>query len=269
MKRGCFSFVILIFVCIVSFSDSRSQPMDVFLVIDQSVSMKDDIREVGAYIDSSLIDSVLIPGDSLTVIGFFGSASVLLEKGMGTTADIESASGFLSRLVADGQYTDIGNALNELDKALARHPSADRKKLVRLYTDLEQEAPPLSSYPSLASVSRHPDMASVKTVSHGRWKEITIGIGVDALAEIDAAKVFGSISRTASGTGRGQSATGSVSGNAGEAETGITTDAARVAGPGASGTKEGALPPAWMIAAAGILILSAIIVFVVRKRKKS
>jgi hypothetical protein len=164
-------------------ADTRSEPIDVYVLVDVSLSMKDKIETVTSYINANLVDAVLIPGDSFTIVTFYGKARKSFDREIRTNADIRAAHAFLAGLKADGQYTDIGNALDVLQATIAAKKDSGHKKYIQMFTDGIQEAPPRSRYPITGDVLRHPFMQYEKTIDHGTWKEITIGFGVAEKAD--------------------------------------------------------------------------------------
>jgi hypothetical protein len=95
-------------------------------------------------------------------------------------ADKQKAKQAISRLIADGRFTDIGNALDVLGGELAKLPEPNRRKHLLLITDGIQEAPPTSRYYSKDGKFNHAFLENTKTIQKQGWKIEILGIGTHA-----------------------------------------------------------------------------------------
>lgn len=161
-------------------ADNRTQNIDLFLVVDKSLSMSTKIDAVKQYINKSLVQGLLIPGDYLVVIDFWGSARVLLSTTVGANkAPIEKA---IDSIQGNGYWTDIGNALDELQRVVKAGNYPDHRKYFMLMTDGMQEAPPTSKYYSPNGEFNHAFLANTKTIQEKGWKIEILGIGTETAA---------------------------------------------------------------------------------------
>ncbi len=164
-----------------AYADNRTENLDVFLVLDKSLSMESKIAAVRDYVDTSIIEDMLIPGDYLCVIDFYGKAEVLLSTVVGS--DKSSIEAKINTLRADGRYTDIGGALDKLKEVVAAGDYPDHRKVFMLMTDGIQEAPPTSPYYSPSGKFNHAFLDNAKTIQEQGWKIEILGIGSDTSAE--------------------------------------------------------------------------------------
>jgi hypothetical protein len=77
-KRLVFLILLVAIGSIIS-ADDRTEEIDVFIVVDKSLSMEEEIDAVKNYINQSIVEELLIPGDNFVVIIFYGDAEVLLQ----------------------------------------------------------------------------------------------------------------------------------------------------------------------------------------------
>ena len=151
-------------------ADKRTGNIDMFVVLDRSLSMFERVGgvrkldAVKAYATRELIDNQLILGDFLEVIGFYGKTEILVSQLVQTEADRTAIKRIINGLVENGHYTDIGNALDTLRTEVEKRESDGRLKHILLITDGIQEAPPTSKYYSRAGSFNHEFLANTKTI---------------------------------------------------------------------------------------------------------
>ena len=193
-KNQIFHFFCAFFlvVCLFSLSsDERTENIDVFIVLDKSLSMVEEIEAVKSYVTSSLIQDVLIPGDFLVLIAFYGQAETLIVQEM-TDKGVQSAfAESVSKITADGRYTDIGNALDALQTAVSKYRHKNRREYLLLITDGKQEAPPGSKYYSEDGSFNHAFLENTRTIQKEGWKIHILGIGTASAAREIAEELSG------------------------------------------------------------------------------
>jgi hypothetical protein len=164
-------------------ADKRTENIDMFVVLDRSLSMDKHvgavkkIDAVKAYTASELIDGQLILGDFLEVIAFYGTTEVVVSQLVATEADRTAVKRVVNGLVGNGRFTDIGNALDTLRTEVEKRESNGRLKHVLLITDGIQEAPPASKYYSPDGSFNHEFLANTKTIQKKGWKIQLLGLG--------------------------------------------------------------------------------------------
>lgn len=176
-------------------ADKRTENIDMFVVLDRSLSMwkhvggVKKIDAVKAYVTKELIDGQLILGDFLEVIGFYGSTEVLVSQLVQTEADRTAIKRLINGLLEDGHYTDIGNALDTLRTEVEKREGNGRLKYVLLITDGIQEAPPTSKYYAPDGSFNHAFLANTKTIQKKGWKIQLLGLGAGT-AVVDLARAL-------------------------------------------------------------------------------
>jgi hypothetical protein len=161
-------------------ADQRSEPIDVIVALDKSLSMEEEIGAVVEYVNTYIIDQLLIPGDYFLVLAFYGKTETPVAMTITGDADKERAKQAIARLAANGRFTDIGNALDILGAELAKLPDPGRRKHLLLITDGIQEAPPASRYYSPDGKFTHEFLENTKTIQKQGWKIQILGIGTHA-----------------------------------------------------------------------------------------
>jgi hypothetical protein len=267
MKRAFFFLIALISSSFSLFSDMRTEPIDVFILTDVSISMESKIKAVAEYLDSTLIETVLIPGDSITIITFYGSARIAFETQIISSADVKKAADFLRNLTAEGKFTDIGNALDLLQAVLEKREVSNRIKFIQLYSDFIQEAPKGSKYQDLTSVLKHPLLSASKTVVHGEWRETTIGLDTGNRARLASETLFPSIASNKDRAAGLKNAVTEAESTLSETSGGenANSDLASDLSP----TDAGRNPfPYWLVAVAGAAFAICLTILVLRRKKK-
>jgi Mg-chelatase subunit ChlD len=184
MKRLYIALILLpIAVFSPLFGDERTGPIDVIIALDKSLSMVEEIDAVKEYVNTYVIDDLLIPGDFFLVVAFYGQTIVPVSMTIGGQADKERAKGVIGGLLADGRFTDIGNALDVLGEQVERHSRPDREKYLLLITDGIQEAPPQSKYYSPDGSFNHAFLENTKTIQKKGWKVVILGVGTHEQAQ--------------------------------------------------------------------------------------
>ncbi|MGA2640091.1 MAG: vWA domain-containing protein [Spirochaetia bacterium] len=175
-------------------ADSRKANIDVIIALDKSLSMENKIGAVKAWVNSFIIDQLIIPEDFLSVVSFYGKADLIISQAIKDDADRKSAKSVISQIRGNGRFTDIGNALDVVKAQLADKEKDGREKYVLLLTDGIQEAPPSSKYYSKNGAFNHEFLANTKTIQQKGWKVMILGIGIDTAAKDLAKELQGSYS---------------------------------------------------------------------------
>jgi hypothetical protein len=173
-------------------ADTRTSTIDVIIALDKSLSMETKIGAVEAWVNSSIIDQLLIPGDFLVIVDFYGKAEVIISQQVKDDADKLALKKVISRIKGNGSFTDIGNALDAVKAEVAKLETDKREKYILLLTDGIQEAPPTSKYYSKNGQFNHEFLANTKTIQEKGWKVMILGIGTDTAARDLAKELQGS-----------------------------------------------------------------------------
>ncbi|HEY9593891.1 MAG TPA: vWA domain-containing protein [Spirochaetia bacterium] len=174
------------------FADTRKDNIDVIVALDKSLSMEQKIRSVEDWLNSYVIDQMLIPGDTLVVIAFYGKADVVISQQITDSGSKDTIKMRILQIRGNGRFTDIGNALDIVRKEVDSRANDGREKYILLLTDGIQEAPPGSKYYSKNGVFNHEFLANTKTILQKGWKVMILGIGTGTAAKDLARELQGS-----------------------------------------------------------------------------
>ncbi len=168
---------------------ARAGNVDVFLVLDESGSMKPIFSKVTAFVAEALVRDYLQPGDYLCVVGFSSEARIRVSQRLSSQAEKENLSELVRTLnVVPQGYTDLGRALEETLKQLGRLSDPSHQQVVLILTDGVNHPPRESAY--FAPVKRDTGkglpptsdfnerfLAQVKSVSSQGFRTHVVGIG--------------------------------------------------------------------------------------------
>ncbi len=176
------------------FSDTRNENIDIFILLDKSLSMEGKIESVNEYINNFIVDRIIIPGDMLYVINFYGKTDILFNSVVTDDNHKTRLKSLIKSVQANGRYTDIGNALDSLAGVIPQFEQNNRLKYMLLITDGKQEAPPESSYYSPDGSFNHRFLEHTKVIEKQGWKIHILGIGKFTDAKAIAEKLSGTYS---------------------------------------------------------------------------
>ncbi len=191
MKKYLICFLFATIAAGILAADDRTEPIDVMLALDKSLSMEEEIQAVKEYVDGYIIDQLLIPGDFFLVVAFYGETKVPIAMTIDGPEDKEKARQAIDDLLADGRFTDIGNALDVLQKEVEKYGHPGRRKYLLLMTDGIQEAPPDSKYWSPDGTFNHAFLQNAKVIQKKGWKIHILGIGTEQTAKELAQELSG------------------------------------------------------------------------------
>jgi len=170
--------------------ETRSANIDVILLIDKSLSMRDAIGSLKNYAAGEIIGPILMPGDRLIVETFYGSIDRLYAGTVRSEEDKATIVRSLNAIAADGRFTDIGKALDRGQADIEELGQPDRPKYMLLLTDERQEAPEGTKYYSPDYRLKHPALQYIKRQDLGSFRAITVGYDVGARIEANAGQVI-------------------------------------------------------------------------------
>lgn len=188
-KKAIFIFF-LCFLLLVSISyliaDQRAENIEIYLVLDKSLSMVEEIEAVKEYVIKQIIEKVVVIGDYFLLIPFYGSTDNSFNGYLSSGAVLEDLRKEIQNIQADGRFTDIGNALDVLGTSIKTDNKLSRKYML-LITDGKQEAPPHSPFYSADGSFNHEFLENTKEIQKSGWKIVVLGIG-DASAAKEIAQ---------------------------------------------------------------------------------
>ena len=173
----------LLLVSISLFSDDRSEPIDIIIALDKSISMKEEIEEVKSYINEFIVEELLIIGDHLYLIVFYGDSDTIISLDITSEEVRKTVSKLIDNIAANGRYTDIGSALDIVKQHFETRENNNRKKYVLLLTDGKQEAPQKSIYYSTDGKFNHKFLENTRIIQREGWRIQVIGIGNETVAQ--------------------------------------------------------------------------------------
>lgn len=181
----------LIFLSVLN-ADERKENIDVFILTDKSLSMENNIDSVKNYINNFIFDTIMIPGDRLNLITFYGKTESVIDDEIFTEEKRDLFKKKISGIKADGRFTDIGNALDKLSLLIPKYKNDGKIKYMLLLTDGKQEAPKESPYYSPDGSFNHAFLEHTKTIEQEGWKVHILGMGEFA----DVRNLAGELSAT-------------------------------------------------------------------------
>ena len=114
-KRYLFIMIILvIFISSVEAADVRTIPMDMNLIIDSSDSFKEVKNDAIAWLNSQVIDRILLDGDKITVWAAGDRAQVIYSDTLSASGGKKGLKDKLQTLNVGGKTADFSGALREL-----------------------------------------------------------------------------------------------------------------------------------------------------------
>lgn len=175
-KNICLTFCLLLVFLFSAAAGERSESVDLYILIDKSLSMAEKNRFDGVqeWVRDELIGQMLIPGDRIHIYAFYGKTEKLADMEIRDEADFETIRKTVASIVPDGGFTDIGSALDRVKKDIAENSEKDRFVVTILLTDMIQEAPYSSPYRGKDSEFANEFLAADRIISHGPWFEIAI-----------------------------------------------------------------------------------------------
>lgn len=167
----------------------RAGNVDVFLVLDESGSMKPIFTKVTAFVAEALVRDYLEPDDYLCVIGFSSEARIRVSQRLSSEAEKENLSELVRTLnVVPQGYTDMGQALEKTLEQLERLSDPSHQQVVLILTDGVNHPPRESDY--FAPMNRDPGkglpptsdfngkfLSQVKSLSDQGFRTHVVGIG--------------------------------------------------------------------------------------------
>lgn len=198
-KAGCFVLIISVFLSYFPLAaGERTVPVDIFVMIDKSLSMSnpgkfDSMRQ---WVRDQLLGQILINDDWITVYQFYGKPDKLLTMTVKNDQDRQNLIKTIDAIKPDGQYTDIGLALDTINAARKERESNGRHKIILLLTDLKQEAPWTSRYAGSSNKFESPYLAEARILQHDSWYEITLGMDIQDQVVKTSHELFSSIQTT-------------------------------------------------------------------------
>jgi len=162
------------------FAGERTIPVDIFLMVDKSLSMAElgRFENMSRWVTDRFLGQILIEGDWVSIYQFYGSCEHVITREISSNYDRQAILEAFKAIRPDGRYTDIGLALDTLKDALARRGDSGRYKILLMLTDLKQDAPWSSRYAGKMDRFKSPYLAEARVIEHENWYEITVDMDI-------------------------------------------------------------------------------------------
>ena len=119
--RNLFILAILIgFLPQLNADDRRVIPLDMYLIIDGSESLKDPKNGIVAWINEQVIDRILTDGDKITVWTAGEKAEIIYSEIISGSAGKKDIKDKLQALKMDGKTADFSGALREASSRISQ-----------------------------------------------------------------------------------------------------------------------------------------------------
>jgi len=194
MHRRAIMMIFLVLSLSLASAESRSASVDFIVLMDTSLSMAEAIEDARQYAAGEIVGRLVEPGDWFALISFYGQSEIVWQGDIKGQEEISTLVRSLNGLKATGRYTDIGAALDYMDKLINTRGFPDRPKYILLLTDERQEAPKDSTYYSTDYSIEHPLLEYVKRLDMGTFRVITVGYGLAAQVEGQARTLMTTLS---------------------------------------------------------------------------
>lgn len=202
-------FLVILFSTQFIFALERTEPVDLYLIIDKSISMDEtnSFNSMKDWICNKFLKRCIAMEDFITIFIFYGESKVIYSETIKTPEDLDNLITLINEQKADGPFTDIGSVLDNAKKRLDLTPSS-RMRVTLLFTDLIQEASYSSKYAGTYYDFADKYLATDRIMYHegdstqgiGSWYEIAVRTASDKNVADLAKKIYDNI--VASGNSR-------------------------------------------------------------------
>jgi hypothetical protein len=185
MKRENSKFIVFLLVTLLPLSlcfgqDERSAPAAIYVMFDNSVSMKGSGEEAAAWLNDHIMDDILQIDDSLTVWSLADETSLQYSGDIETRETLEEIKAVLSSITVTDGEGNYQAAFEDLKDAAASLPRGVPSYIV-LVTGLSGQSASFFSADA-AEVLKH----SLSRDFPG-WKVMVIGLGMEQKIKAAAA----------------------------------------------------------------------------------
>ena len=178
-KKYFFIFA-LILITKMNFAGERKIPVDIFLMIDKSLSMAMDGKfdSLCQWIKDEFVNEILILNDNVFIYSFYENTEKLLTLTINNDNDKKKIIKAITSIKADGRYTDIGKMIDVIGEEIEKRKHDGRYKIFILMTDLIQDAPWTSPYAGKQESFKSPYLKYARIIKHDSWYEIIFDLDI-------------------------------------------------------------------------------------------
>lgn len=168
----------LIFITEISFAGIRKNPVDIFLMVDKSLSMamQGKFDSICKWIKDEFVNDSVIYLDNIIIYSFYENVEKLLTITINNDNDKQKVIDVITSIKPDGKYTDIGKMLDIIREETEKRKHDNRYKVLILMTDLVQDAPWTSRYAGKQELFKSPYLQYARIIKHDLWYEIIFDI---------------------------------------------------------------------------------------------
>jgi hypothetical protein len=136
-------FALLFFPGFLQAEDTRTVPLDMYLIVDGSSQLPEAKRETIAWIGEQVIDRILMDGDTLTLWSAGPRAQVLFSETLGGANGKDAVKAKLSAIDASAGVPDFSGALRDAASRAGRGGAGRIKYTMLVSGSAESLAPAL------------------------------------------------------------------------------------------------------------------------------
>ena len=171
-RNFLFLAILVSFLPLLSAEDSRTIPLDLYLIIDDSEAFQNAKDNAIAWVNEQVLDRLLMEGDSVTIWTAGDSARILYSGEISTLDAKKDIQDTLNSIEPEGKTTDFIGALRELELVLSLTPQ-DRLPYSVLVT-----ASARNLWPALTGNSQSL-LRWFRTEKYERWQALIIAPGIN------------------------------------------------------------------------------------------
>jgi hypothetical protein len=124
--------------------DTRSIPLDMYLIIDGSTALENSKSDAIAWINNQIIDRILIEGDNISIWAAGDTAQMIFS---GTISDSDGKKGIKDKLLTldtEGNIADFAGAIREVSTRVSQTPQTRMAYTMLITASAEGLRPVLS-----------------------------------------------------------------------------------------------------------------------------
>lgn len=191
MERDTIRFLFFLMILIVPLSfcfgqDERQRPVEVYVIFDNSVSMRGSEDEAAAWLSKHVADNILQEGDSLTVWSASGGPVMKFSGTVGGEESINEIKAVLASIAPTENAGDDTAAFEHIKKIRAS-PSQYAQSYIILVTGVS------GSNASLFSAEAAEVLKYSRSNDFPGWKVMIIGLGIEHRVRTAAAAYMSSV----------------------------------------------------------------------------
>jgi hypothetical protein len=151
--------------------DSRSAPIEVNLIVDGSLAMKNAGEQAIEWVTSYLIDGILRDGDRITIWNAGGKAQIVYSETISGAEGKETVKKTLRSLIFQGNQADFAGALRDAAQRAVSRPDI-------IYTLLLSGSSAALSPALLGSGA--PLLRYSRIEEFPAWRALVVALGIDS-----------------------------------------------------------------------------------------